>query len=217
MSSEMVKKDFDFGWKTRPNKDIAELALRYNRGDILDVGCGTCQLAIYLRKRGWKGKYVGIDTEKYADYSYPRDVSLIIGDASSVALPQTGTCVLYSVLEHVNDPIKIVSKCLKVSKKNVLINVPKRNEELWKWGVVEYHQLDKSHKHCGFTKDEMVEIIKKAGGKIVTQKEIGLIDVSVCASLWKNKIPRNIVKVLRKIFPSKRYYQEMWFEVERAK
>jgi SAM-dependent methyltransferase len=117
VNSEIVKRDFDFGWKTRANKDIAELALRYNRGDILDVGCGTCQLSIYLRNRGWKGKYIGVDAQKYADYNYPSDIQLIIGDASSVELPQTDTCVLYSVLEHADDPLSIVSRCLKVLKK----------------------------------------------------------------------------------------------------
>ena len=164
VNDKAAKNDFDFGWKTSIEPNTAELALRHNRGDILDIGCGTCRLYEYLRKRGWKGKYIGIDMRKHEGYDYPKDVALFIGDATNIALPKTDTCILYNVLEHVDNPSKLLAKCLKISK-NTLLNVPKRNEELWTHGIVEYHQLDKSHKHCGFTEEEIIETIKKSRGK----------------------------------------------------
>lgn len=39
------------------------------------------------------------------------------------------------------------------------------------FGIVEYHQLDKTHKHCGFTKEQIEKIIERAGGKIINYKE----------------------------------------------
>lgn len=42
--TKIVKTDFDFGWQKGINPIIAELSLKYNHGDILDIGCGTCQL-----------------------------------------------------------------------------------------------------------------------------------------------------------------------------
>lgn len=42
--TKIVKTDFDFGWQKGINPIIAELSLKYNHGDILDIGCGICQL-----------------------------------------------------------------------------------------------------------------------------------------------------------------------------
>jgi len=216
MTKRIVKTEFDFGWKSGVNIAISELALKYNRGDILDVGCGTCQLFSYLKNGGWRGKYIGIDVNKYEGYVYPKSVDLIIGDAFRLKFPETDTCVLYNVLEHVDDPVRLLSKSLKASK-NVLINVPKRNEEMWKLGVVEFHQLDKSHKHCGFTKEEIIKLVKAAGGRINRYREFGETRATIGRPLWRSKIPKLLTYLLGKVFKSKVFYQEIWCEVERAK
>lgn len=62
--------------------------------------------------------------------------------------------------------------------------MPKRNEELWRYGIVEYHQLDKTHKHCGFSKEELYRLVELAGGKIRTYKELGKIDATIGIRLW---------------------------------
>ena len=86
--------------------------------------------------------------------------------------------------------------------------MPKRNEEMWRYGVVEYHQLDKTHKHCGFSKDEVYEIVNLSGGEIRNYKELGRSNTTIGISLWSNIIPKRIVYLLSKIF-----YQEIWCEV----
>jgi len=214
VNDEVAKRNFDFGWKTRIAPHTAELVQRCNRGDILDVGCGTCKLFQYLRDRGWKGQYIGVDLKKYEKYEYPRGVRLIIGDALSMPLPRTDTCVLYNILEHVDKPSALLSKCLGVSK-NTLVNVPKRNEELWKYGIAEYHQLDKTHKHCGFSKEEVYKLVSLSGGEIRSYKELGETNATIGISLWNNIIPKGIVYLLSKIFSSKTFYQEIWCEVVR--
>ena len=167
----------------------------------------------YLRNHGWKEHYVGVDTKRYEGYEYPKGVNLIVGDAMNVALPKTDTCILYNVLEHLGNPSELLSKCLRISK-NTLITVPKRNEELWLNGVVEFHQLDKSHKHCGFAKEEILEVIKKANGRIIDSVELGKIDATFGVSLWKSSVPRFFVRALKKVFASRIFFQEMWFEIE---
>jgi len=210
---DMVKTDFDFGWrKWKTPPEYIKLVVQYQKGDVLDVGCATCQLYDYLQSKGWKGKYYGIDSQKYGGYEYPKDVELIIGDALKIEFPEVDTVVLYNILEHVDDPITLLRKALNATKKNVLINVPKRNEEMWKYGVVEYHQLDKTHKHCGFSKDEVYKMIDLAGGKVKTYKEIGKTDATIGIHLWNNIIPKGIVYLLNKIYSSKTFYQEIWCE-----
>lgn len=154
MSKLTLVKKFDFSWKSSVDSRIAELAFKHTLGDTLDVGCGTCQLYYYLRRKGWKGQYIGIDMKKYEGCSYPHDAYIILGDATSLEFPKADTCILYNILEHVEDPLPLLSKALE-SCRNALISIPKRNEELWNYGFSELHQLDKTHKHCGFTRESI--------------------------------------------------------------
>jgi hypothetical protein len=91
--------------------------------------------------------------------------------------------------------------------------VPKRNEALWKTGVVEYHQLDKTHQHCGFSKEEVNTIVRLSGGKIRSYKDMAEINATVAMSLWNSRIPQRVILVLFKIFSSKTFYADIWCEV----
>ena len=212
--SQIVKKEFDFGWKARDSIYQADLlALEYQKGDILDVGCGTCRLYNVLTQRKWTGRYIGIDAQWYEDYAYPAGVELIKSDATTISFPKTDTVVLYWLLEHVEDPCALLSKSIESCEENVLVCVPKRNEELWERGVVEYHQLDKTHQHCGFSPKEMDHIARLSGGKIRNYRETTRIDATVGTNLWNNRIPRTVVSVLSRIFSSKVFYENIWCEV----
>ncbi|MGD0172385.1 MAG: class I SAM-dependent methyltransferase [Halobacteriota archaeon] len=211
--SETVKKEFDFGWKAGAVYPTDFLALEYQKGDILDVGCGTCRLYNFLIQRGWTGHYVGIDVQRYEDYAYPAGVELMMSDATTVTFPKTDTVVLYWLLEHVEDPCALLSKSIESCQENVLLCVPKRNEALWERGVVEYHQLDKTHQHCGFSKEEVNHIVRLSGGKIRSYKETNKINATVGVNLWNNRIPKGVVLVLSKIFSSKTFYENIWCEV----
>ena len=205
---EPVKTDFDFGWKSGINIQSAELAFRHNRGDIIDVGCGTCQLLRYLREKGWKGEYYGIDLKKYEGRKYPENVHLIVGNVFSIVLPKVKTAILYNILEHVDEPTLLLSRVLKTAE-NVLINVPKRNEELWKHGIAEYHQLDKTHKHCGFSSEELYNVVNDAGGEIINLVEHTKIDATIGATLWKSRVLRLLLYLTREIFSSKVFNTEI--------
>ena len=46
--NDVVKTQFDFGWK-KWGKNVpgyAEPTLKHQKGDILDIGCATCELYI---------------------------------------------------------------------------------------------------------------------------------------------------------------------------
>jgi 2-polyprenyl-3-methyl-5-hydroxy-6-metoxy-1,4-benzoquinol methylase len=212
--TEIVKKEFDFGWKKSGSvQPVDPLTLEYQKGDVLDVGCGTCQLYNFLTQNGWAGRYIGIDAQPYEGYAYPAGVELVIGDALELTFPKTDTVVLGHILEHVEDPCALLSKSIESCRDNVILSVPKRNEALWKHGVVEWHQLDKTHKHCGFSKEEVTNIVCLSGGKIRTYKDFFEINATVGMSLWNSQIPQTVILVLSKIFSSKTFYADIWCEV----
>lgn len=212
---QLVKTDYDFGWKKwHAPPFYADLALKFQKGDILDVGCATCELYTFLRNNSWTEKYYGIDPIKYEDYIYPPDVNLIISEASETEFPEVDTVILYNILEHADDPLNILEKSLKSTKHNVLVNIPKRNEEMWvKYGLFEPHQLDKTHKHCGFSPEECYNLVDLAGGEIKTYHEAGEINAMKSMPLWNNSIPRGIMFLMSKVFSSKTYYHDIWCEV----
>jgi 2-polyprenyl-3-methyl-5-hydroxy-6-metoxy-1,4-benzoquinol methylase len=211
----LVKTDFDFGWKRwKATPAYIALAFQYQKGDVLDVGCATCQLCEYLSSQGWKGRYYGIDSQKYEGYHYPKDVELIIGDALKVEFPEVDTVILYNILEHVDEAVALLNKAMKSSKKNVLVDIPKRNEEMWKYGVVEYHQVDKTHKHCGFSKDEVYKMVDLAGGKITRWIEWGGVTIIPIELLGKRVgILILNAKIGARVFPKRTFYTEIWLEV----
>lgn len=212
----IAKADIQFPWKGEINLELGKLAVEHNRGNIVDVGCGTCQVYQHLMKHGWQGEYVGVDAVAYQGYTYPEAVKVILGDALCLDLPQSNTYILYDVLEHVEDPIGLLSKCVR-NADNVLIAVPKRNEELWRHGVVEYHQLDRTHKHWGFTEHELRRLVKCSEGKIVGYRELVTTDLlGILGAFTESKMFHRFVGHLMKLYPTKTYSQELWCEVTKA-
>jgi hypothetical protein len=110
----------------------------------------------------------------------------------------------------------LLKKALAAAKHNVLVYVPKRNEDLWKHGVVEFHQLDKTHKHCGFTKEELLRLVDSAGGKVVAYKEMNETNVMAWEQFCNGRSPKYITKVMNSLFSSKMYFQEIWCEIVKA-
>jgi 2-polyprenyl-3-methyl-5-hydroxy-6-metoxy-1,4-benzoquinol methylase len=215
--TEIVKKEFNFGWKAGGfGNPSNRLALEFQKGNILEVGCGTCRLYNFLSQNGWTGKYVGIDAQRHEGYAYPAGVELMIGDAFTLTFPKTDTVLLYYVLEHVEDPCALLSKAIDSCQENVLLCVPKRNEALWDIGIVEGHQLDRTHQHCGFSKEEVNKIVRLSGGEIRSYRDMSAINATVGVSLWNSPIPRCAVMFLSKLFSSKIFYRDMWCEVVKA-
>ncbi len=54
------------GWGRNGRQEVrfsvlAELALQQPQSSVLDVGCGFCDLYDFLKNRGWRGHYTGVD------------------------------------------------------------------------------------------------------------------------------------------------------------
>jgi len=212
----VAKTDIQFPWKGQIHEELGLRVLANNRGDVVDVGCGTCQVYHHLVKNGWRGKYVGIDAVAYEGFTYPSEAEIIFGDALKMALPTANTFILYDVLEHVEDPIALLSKCVQAAD-NVLVAVPKRNEDLWRHGVVEYHQLDKTHKHWGFNAHELRRLVKCSGGQMSKYEELVTTDLlSILGAFTNDGIFHQFVQLLMKLYPTKSYAQELWCEVTKA-
>lgn len=215
-ADSVVKTSVEFAWQNDIHPELGALLLQHCYGDVLDVGCGTCQVYRHLKKNGWSGSYVGIDAVTYDKSKYPEGANVLLGDALRMDLPKADTCVLHDVLEHVEDPVTLLRKCLESCGK-ALVALPKRNEDLWRFGIAEFHQLDKTHKHWGFTEAEVRDLIHRSGGRLLEYKELLPTELlSVLPAFTDQAIFAKVIRVLARLFPLRSYPQEIWCAVAKA-
>ena len=210
--------NFEHPWMRKMDKESGELIWavikKTNAKSILDAGCGTCVLYDFLIEKGWEGIYYGIDIKRYEGVDYSREnLYFIKADLLKVDFPKVDVVVMKDILEHVDEPIKLLKKALKCSKRVVLF-IPLANPDLWKMGICEYHQLDKTHKHFGFLEEDIFEIVNEAGGEIISFAHMCPLTPLNCSRFFKSRFAKYVIFVLMKILGYRKFYQEMFLEIE---
>lgn len=65
------------------------------------------------------------------------------------------TSVLAEILEHVKDPVKVISEALRVSKR-LIITVP--NDELWDEGLHPFDTIEKAEERTGMSREDLASL-----------------------------------------------------------
>lgn len=154
-------------WYLNTTDSVSNGLLKFaaqNAGNkILDVGCATGNYCVKLKKLGFS--CVGIDiNKKYVEKSIENNVESYLMDAMNLKFPDNSfdTILLFEVLEHVENPRRIIKEAKRVAKKNVLITVPNSTmfHELRKYGLTYEHMLEKDHVNF-FTKNDLEKLLSK--------------------------------------------------------
>lgn len=101
---------------------------RLKNKTVLDIGCGFGSLSALLRERGAKVYSTEVDIKKleYAKKKL-KDTSIQFYEVSDETLPfddnMFDVVMLFDVIEHVEDPQKMMKEVLRVAKKRGLIYV----------------------------------------------------------------------------------------------
>lgn len=102
-------------WENRPS------------GSLLDVGCGTGEFLVFMKKRGWEA--TGIErSERAASIARGASCNVLVGDAAEVALPERhfDLVTFWHSLEHLPDLNGALGNVLSATKPGgrVAIAVP---------------------------------------------------------------------------------------------
>jgi 2-polyprenyl-3-methyl-5-hydroxy-6-metoxy-1,4-benzoquinol methylase len=95
-----------------------------DQGRLLDVGCGSGDGLVFMSRQGWRVEGVEIDPEAVA---VARSKGLVIhsGTLKDQQFPddQFDAVTMSHVIEHVHDPIALISECMRILKPNGMLVV----------------------------------------------------------------------------------------------
>lgn len=177
---------------------------------ILDLGCATGGYCCNLNNLGFKCTGVDINPE-YIEKTRENDVEAYTMDAYNLEFPDNtfDTVLLFEILEHVDNPHKILKESKRVAKKNILITVPNCTQffELKSTGLTYEHILERDHVNF-FTKKDLENLISKEFStfRVVEDDPINLNQLSLIAGLplWL-RLPISLFNKL-KFIKSSLYY-----------
>lgn len=139
VKKEYATQDYSSQWETKAGKyykqEKIKCYIRYfkNEDTILDVGCADLNYTLDFVDNGFK--VTGMDLSdsqihagKFKAEEKGRDIPLIVGDAEHLPFKDKSfdTCISMSTLIFVPDPQEVIKELTRVSKKNIIIDVPNK-------------------------------------------------------------------------------------------
>lgn len=105
---------FEKRWRKR--RDDMFLAEVVPGGKLLDVGCGTGDYLARMRRKGWVVEGSEVDSEAVEWAREKHRLTVHLGTLESIRLPAESYAVvtLSHVIEHVHDPVALLSECYRL-------------------------------------------------------------------------------------------------------
>ncbi len=181
-----------------------ELCKKYAGKKILDLGCATGDYCLALGALGFE--CAGADVNKeYVALAEKKGVrAFVTGERLPFPDKAFDTVLMFEVLEHVQEPERILNEAKRVAKKNILITVPNCEgfEDLKKERLTFEHFLELDHVNF-FTKDSLGgELLRHFGSfKIVETGEIRpwLYDTKVFPGSLVSVFLRKVVSLMARL------------------
>lgn len=138
--------------------------LKYTKGNLIDVGCGTKPYKKYYIQQ--VKSYTGMDHPITAKMYPTNNKPEIFGDILNIPLKKDSfdTAILFEVLEHISNPNKAISEVARILKKGgyLLVTVP-----------FFYPLHDTPHDYLRYTEFYLKKLFNQNGLKLVKLYSIG--------------------------------------------
>ena len=137
---------------------------------VLDLGCGLGGYRRALAEQGFETKAldvaadyverarsIGVDAERYDGERIP------LGDRS------VDTVILLEVIEHLDDPARLLREARRVARRNVLVTTPNCTQDFGDVPVEFSHMLDVDHRQF-FTEASLTALLDEVFGSSVVEQ-----------------------------------------------
>lgn len=150
---EYYRKNADeFGWGPKTahlNNERKKLLDKWVFGKkVLDIGCGTGIYVDYLAKKGFDA--VGVDfVKEFIDFAKKhRQGKFLVNNAYKLPFKDKSfdTVIMFDVLEHIEDELKVLTEIKRISKNRIILIVPcETNYDIAKFHLIYDTNIDWSH------------------------------------------------------------------------
>jgi 2-polyprenyl-3-methyl-5-hydroxy-6-metoxy-1,4-benzoquinol methylase len=136
-------------------------------GQLLDIGCGNGSFLAGMRERGWEVQGLEPDSEA-ADLARKRHgLKVITGtlEETSLSVSSVDAITLNHVIEHVPDPVGLLSECRRILKPGgkLVVATPNVESLAHRMSGVRWQHLDPPRHLCLFSSRALTACVEKAG------------------------------------------------------
>jgi SAM-dependent methyltransferase len=143
--------------------------LRRKPGSVLEVGCGSGVMLAAFRRRGWD--VLGIERNDEAAAAGRREQGVEILTGGVAGLPADARfdlIVLFQVLEHLADPVAVLSECARrlAPGGKVVVNVPNFSSWQSRFAGPLWLHLDVPRHLVHYTPETLANTLGRAGLRV---------------------------------------------------
>ena len=156
-------------------------------GKLLDVGCGAGQFLNVMKKKGWEVHGQDIDHKSAENALRTYGLWIDVGKLEDIAYPDNSfdAITLSHVIEHMHDPILLLSECRKILKAGGVLVIVAPNSESFGHSYFKscYLCLDPPRHLSLYNQKNLRNVVKKAGFSNNSQTWTDSLDITYYSAL----------------------------------
>lgn len=137
---------------------------------VLDLGCGLGGYSRALAERGFDVRALDVVPD-YVERARSIGVEAELYDGDTIPLRDgsVDTVMLLEVLEHLDDPARLLGEARRVARRGVLVTTPNCTQDFGDVPVEFSHMLDVDHRHF-FTEPSLKRLLDDVFGSSVVEQ-----------------------------------------------
>jgi SAM-dependent methyltransferase len=138
---------------------LVDFVERHAGHTVLDLGCGLGGYSKVLAERGFEVRSFDVVPE-YVERARQLGVPAELYDGERLPLPDDSvdTAILLEVIEHLEQPARLLAEARRVARKGVLVTTPNCTQSFGRVPIEFSHMLDVDHRQF-FTVDSLRELL----------------------------------------------------------